>query len=203
MAGGVASNRGRLAWRPQAITGCSRLDRRIERILADGQPRTASLSPASWAVIVVCAIPLLCATAAVRLERSQAGSNGQSLNEMELLVNGWNLKPADVQRLEDQVKRNPEDLNARTLLLSYYFQNAVRHPRVEHIFWLIEHHPDSTVLETRGAALLRVKDNPLNTDADYELAKMLWLSQVERYPSNERVLHHAVNFLTAWDLPLA
>jgi beta-lactamase regulating signal transducer with metallopeptidase domain len=207
MAAAVASNGSRLVWQRQAITGRLRLDQRIDRILGERCPEKACLSRASWTTVALCSIPLLCATAAIRLERPQSKVESQPLNEafneMKLLIEGWGLKPADAERSEERVKRNPEDLHARGLLLSYYFQNAIRYPRVEHVFWLIEHHPDSRLLEMRGAAFSRVKGNPLNTDADYERAKMLWLRQVQRYPGNKRVLIHAIDFLTPSDLPLA
>jgi tetratricopeptide (TPR) repeat protein len=207
MAGSVASHGGRLAWQPQAIIGCSNLSERIDRVLA-GQRRDAShLSLTGWAAVALCGIPLFCVAAALQLDRPEPGAvAGQGLTasrEMDLLIKGWNLKPVDVQRLEKQVQRNPEDLEARALLLSHYFQNAIRYPRVEHIFWLIEHHPDSWVLDTRGAGFVLVAGNPLNTEADYEKARNLWLRQIERYPDNERVVRRAVGFVMLSDRSLA
>ncbi len=206
MASAVASHGGRVVWQPQAITGGSSLSERIDRVLA-WPHRSSRLSRASWTAVALCGIPLFLAAAALQLERRDvrpaAEESARTMDEMQLLIEGWNLKPADVQRLEQQVERNPDDLESRALLLSHYFQNAIRHPRVEHIFWLIEHHPESWVHDTRGAGFVLVPGNPLNTEADYEKARNLWLLQLERYPDNENVLRRVIRFVMMSDRALA
>jgi len=59
------------------------------------------------------------------------------------------------------------------------------------------------VLDTRGAGFVLVPGNPLNTEADYEKARNLWLRQIERYPDNERVLSRAVGFVMLSDRSMA
>jgi hypothetical protein len=60
--------------------------------------------------------------------------------------------PQEAAALEEKVAANPEDVQARTRLLTYY-TFSLQTPtttRVElrrkHVLWLIEHNPDASVL---------------------------------------------------------
>jgi hypothetical protein len=71
----------------------------------------------------------------------------------------WNpsWQPVSVEQvteLEQQLSRNPEGDETRVRLLVYYFHNDQRQQRVDLVCWLIEHHPDSTLLSLDIAWIL-------------------------------------------------
>ena len=102
------------------------------------------------------------------------------------------------QQIEQQLTRDPEDLVARVKLIAYYFMNAIPHPRLEHIFWLIEHHPESELVFSYPATI-STGDSPLSSQADYERAKALWLEQAARHPRDTAVMAHAAQFVQQSD----
>ena len=64
---------------------------------------------------------------------------------------GYNLTKVDAEKIEASLASAPDDLQARTKFLGFYFRGGVRiygaeatiaHRR-RHILWLIEHQPDS------------------------------------------------------------
>src|SRR5690242_11632077 len=71
------------------------------------------------------------------------------------------MSAADAERIEEQVKSNPDDLNLRSVLLRYYFRAGANYAerfkplRRDHIVWLIEHHPEAMVLSESAGTLDR------------------------------------------------
>ncbi len=110
---------------------------------------------------------------------------------------GWGLTPDEVSKLESHLQSNPEDFTARAKLLSYYIQQAQSSDYLRHLFWVIEHHPESPILD--WAMMLIEKGGPLNTPADYEQAKALWQTNIEKYPESAAVLLHAGLFFEPGD----
>lgn len=104
--------------------------------------------------------------------------------------------------LEEKLAANSDDLAAREALINYYFMERMQsrksdfeEKRENHVFWLIEHHPESPLAGSPQASILPGSDN---TDS-YQRAKQLWLQQVENHPGNPRVLRNAAQFLLAFD----
>jgi TonB family protein len=106
------------------------------------------------------------------------------------LTDGSKLSAAEAQQIEQQLLRDPEDIAARAKLISYYFASANAHPRQEHIFWLIEHHPESQIASYFARSSLIS-----SSQADYDRARTLWLEQVAAHPNDARVLAHAGGFI--------
>ena len=66
--------------------------------------------------------------------------------------------------------------------------------RQAHILWIIDYAPESS---TAGSSFARLDDH---TDgAAYELARQLWMSQIESHPQNTVILGNAASFLTLCD----
>ena len=69
----------------------------------------------------------------------------------------------------------PKTSECAPRLMNYYYQNALTAPRVRHVLWLIENHPDSEMFrESGGIAGIAPTGTLFNQPADYERAKGLW-----------------------------
>lgn len=93
----------------------------------------------------------------------------------------------------------PPTLALRILALGYYFlgqreSDAARTARHNHIFWLIEHAPESDTAGTPQASIFNWDDPQA-----YVEAKKLWLDQVGSHPSNTNILGNAAQFFVLND----
>lgn len=105
--------------------------------------------------------------------------------------------------LEVQVAKNPDDVDARTKLLGYYFikgrQDADARPnRERHVVWLIENAPEAEVLGLPYGKL----DKILEAEG-YERARQAWLKILEKSPENVSVLRNASSFFLLHDRKLS
>jgi len=108
----------------------------------------------------------------------------------------------DAAALEQELTINPDNLAAREALINYYFMEMIKSRTAgleekhdKHVFWLIEHHPESPLAGSPEASIMPVADS---TEA-YQHGKQLWLRQVESHPDDQRILRNAAQFLTAFD----
>ena len=106
--------------------------------------------------------------------------------------------------LEEKLRTNPDDLEVREQLLDYYFvshisnkSSEIEQKRETLVFWLIEHHPESEVAGTPEAEIMPV--DSIGSVDGYQRAKQLWLEQVEKHPSDTRVLRNASSFFATSD----
>jgi hypothetical protein len=102
--------------------------------------------------------------------------------------------------LDDELVRDPDNVAARVRLISYYHQQMIAEPRARHILWLIENHPEAEVFRVASSVTGMYPDwTSLNSPADWERARALWLRQAERYPNNTKVLANAAQALPLED----
>jgi len=139
-------------------------------------------------------------------ERSEKILGQQALlNEVRMMT------LEDMERLESELKTNPEAAKAREkLLYRYALQSGVQAVidpqtiiarRREHILWLIEHHPDSDLL---GRSFSRISPAGVQADSQgYELARKLWLSQTARPGAAAASLANAAYFFEIVDKSVA
>lgn len=203
VAAALEGQRGRLIWEGAAMARSRQVSRRIDSILDLGREVSSGLTKRGRAVLVLCGVPLLYGAAAVQLERTPPVVQPRTA-DFELAGEGPRLTPQEVENLEAHLKTFPEDLTARARLIGYYFRNAVHSRRLEHVLWLIEHHPESSLLTE--ASLLRTPPTAisrgnasLNDPADYERAQALWHQQTVRYGQDARVLGNAAQFFEFTD----
>jgi TonB family protein len=111
----------------------------------------------------------------------------------DALSQGRWLTASQAQAVEESLRANPEDLGARGKLIAHYFVNQAREPWSQHVFWLIEHHPESPLAGSKFASGALPAD-PLNGEADLARAKELWLEQTRRHPDDARVWANALRF---------
>jgi TonB family protein len=175
-----------------AMARTAKVSHRIHRILELSHPRPAVIRKRTWLAILACALPLVYSAAALQVSQP-APQPAPPHGIAQLLAEGSKLSAVEAQQLEEHLVRDPEDIAARGKLISYYSAHAIPHPRLEHIFWLIEHHPESEI--TIYASQGRAESSP----AEYELQKPLWLQQVAAHPTDARVLANAGRFLGQTD----
>jgi hypothetical protein len=131
------------------------------------------------------------------------------LQPQQLMEQGSNLGPAAAQELEAQIEKNPEDLSARTKLIGYYYyqwmqpgEEGAKAGRRKHILWLIEHHPDSPILNLAEIPIEET-GNSLADPEGYKQARKLWLSQMEARKTDAAMLGNIAKFFQMTDKNLA
>jgi len=134
---------------------------------------------------------------------AQAFAVPPSRSDIELICKKGNWTAADAQIVELHLERNPDDLVARSGLINFYDFNGMRESCLKHVFWLIEHHPESQT--TRVIRPDSSQYNSLLTDPmDYQRAKALWLEQADQRRSNDvQVLGNAADFFLFSDVEIA
>jgi tetratricopeptide (TPR) repeat protein len=113
---------------------------------------------------------------------------------------GRQITAEDAKALEEGLKTKPDDLPAREKLVMYYYQAQLksRAPELEekregHVFWVIEHHPESELAGSPEAEIMPMSF--IGSIEGYQRGKQLWLEQVEKHPDNKQILENASNFL--------
>jgi hypothetical protein len=160
----------------------------------------------SWTIMLAVSVPGVHGASAFQLTSelktppSRYASMSHIAGMQAILADGWTLTSDGAAKLESDVERDPENFAARIRLLSYYTQYIVMPElRSKHLFWLIEHHPDSDVFQLDTVVTAIVPDYSGVKSPDIEKARALWLQQAERYATNAKVLANAVTVLGASD----
>jgi hypothetical protein len=118
----------------------------------------------------------------------------QEMREQKLFMQGVRLSAEDAAKLEEQVKGDPDDFDARLQLLGYSFR--ARHTDAEtkashadHVSWAIRNHPAAT---WGNRPYLQV-DNILNPDG-FAATRTLWLDQLKTHEQSAQVHANAAAF---------
>ncbi|MGA2880692.1 MAG: energy transducer TonB [Bryobacteraceae bacterium] len=115
--------------------------------------------------------------------------------------------PQVIENLELQVLQNPEDLQARFSLLQFYWDTAPsasrvdsgrRSARLEHILYLVEHHPEATMSGFKLAYVYRA-NGPYANAADHDEVRDQWIESAQSHPRDNAVALNAVKFLEVED----
>ncbi len=119
----------------------------------------------------------------------------------QLAQEGGNLSTAQARELEQQVEKNPHDLDARNKLLGYYFyqwmqagEEAARAARRRHVLWLIENYPDSPLIALYETSI-DPKGHSLADPEGYDQARAALLKKTEEQRTNARIFGNAAKFL--------
>jgi TonB family protein len=183
MAKAVRMGRGRLVWEAVAMAKVSEVRLRIERILDETRQIRGGIGAAKWTALAVCGLPLIYLASVAQPVPARAQ---QPPNAVQRAV-------VDAGRMEQDLAANPEDLELRGRLIGHYFLKGAREPRVQHIFWLIEHHPEADITGA-GEALIAPGPSALNSEADFQRAALLWSQAVRSNLADPRVLANAAAF---------
>src|SRR5262245_41614284 len=112
-----------------------------------------------------------------------SGADAYSLTRL-----GGRMSVDEKVALEEQVTKRPNDVEARTKLLGYYFikgrQDAdAKSAKQRHVVWLIENAPESEVLGLPYSQL-----NKILEPEGYQSGKQAWLRTLEQSPENLLIL---------------
>lgn len=111
------------------------------------------------------------------------------------------LEESDVARLEQKLAANPDDFPTRLKLMAYHQRadragrREDRAKRVQHVLWLIEHHPDSELLHSPVSRFSQGELSP----ADYRRAVALWDASAKAKPGDAAVQWNAASFFQDLD----
>ena len=103
--------------------------------------------------------------------------------------------------MEQYLAANPGDIDVRSQLILYYYANGVREPRVSHIVWLVENHPETPAAAFASQGVLP-RDSAFNSLADYQRVFGAWKRAVAARQNDSAVLGNAAQFMQAvgeWD----
>jgi TonB family protein len=115
--------------------------------------------------------------------------------------------PQEIAALESKVLQNPDDLGAQRELLQVYASIAPprgyddparRSVRLQHILYLVEHHPEAAVSASRAAFVDRAH-GPYANPSDHEAVRHQWLAAVQAHTANSAIILNAVKFLEVDD----
>jgi hypothetical protein len=115
--------------------------------------------------------------------------------------------PQELSNLESRVLQNPEDLVARIELLQIDLDTAPVAPnddpgrravRLQHILYLVEHHPENAASASKPAYVYGVK-GPYANAADHAAVRDQWLAAVQEHSGNSAVALNAAKFLEVED----
>jgi len=120
-----------------------------------------------------------------------------------LAMSGYRLTAEEVESLEKQIEKDPNDITSRTKLLGYYFRKqfqdkSARQAKQKHVLWLILNSPESEVLATPYGEL-----NPFQDKETYSQGKKAWIKQLKTKPDNLKLLENSANFFLMHDRELA
>src|SRR5579863_1192880 len=111
------------------------------------------------------------------------------------------LEDSEVPPLERKLAANPQDFPTRLKLMAYELRaDRVNHPedrarRVQHVLWLIQHHPESELLHSYVS---RVSKRDLGEGA-YQRIVALWDAASKSKPRDAAVLWNAASFFQELD----
>jgi len=126
-----------------------------------------------------------------------------SQTTFDLLKHGRALSAADADKLEQRVKKKPDDEEARIQLLSYYAAppdgadlSTVKAARLRHILWLVKKDPKDGLglfhVSTGVYRLHCVGDSLADPEAFQRVSEM-WLEQLRNNPESPDVRREAVD----------
>jgi hypothetical protein len=121
-----------------------------------------------------------------------------------ILVEGWQVTPAEASELEAKLAQDSENLPLRLRLMSYYTQHLMNEKHAEHLFWLIEHHPDEDAFYD-AEIITRIPVSESDGKSSVHQARLLalWKVQAQRFPDNARVLRNAASAVSFAEPELA
>lgn len=211
MAEAVRLHGGRLAYQGVGVNG-GRLGERIDRIMRGDTAQPASrrrkaVLAASCAIVV--ALVASCrqqadTAAPLQEDPALAAELNTRQERSEFYTAAQKMTPAEAAALEETLSRNPEDMAAREKLLVFYRWTGKNTQdwndnvaaRRRHALWLVEHHPDSDLVN-----LARI--SKLADPMGYEQVRTLWHAHVARPDASIKVLDHAAWFFTESEKPVA
>lgn len=198
---------GRLSLQGIGVDGSGLLGERIDRVLRGDLLSTvtgtrSAIVAASCLAAIFLAVACRKPVTPLKEDPSAAAQWEQRKALIERSRTIRQMTPEQAAQLVAALKNNPEDLDARTKLLSYYVNKKDIAGKREQILWLIRHHPENELLREYPIRTT----GPLADPAGYEQAKRLWLGLSARSGVTSETLGNAaalfIQYGQSSDLPL-
>src|SRR5262245_59905545 len=114
-----------------------------------------------------------------------------------LIYSGRNLAKSEVERLETDIRKTPEEIDKRLKLIGYYDWNgrsSLDHLRLRaHVLWMVENHPEHPAVAE--PSLRDLRDDPEGTTQ----MTALWYKNAARCDASPAVLKSAEKFFFGKD----
>ncbi len=120
------------------------------------------------------------------------------------LKDGTGFSPADVLRLEENLRSDLADVETRASLLVYAIEAGAREPqdrialRERLIATLVESVPDAGIFDSPLVSI-NTTAGPLQDAAGYQHIRELWMKRLAGAPQDPAILRHATHFLRISD----
>jgi hypothetical protein len=111
-------------------------------------------------------------------------------------LEGLNLTQDGANAAENKLKTVPDDAISHCKLIPYYFfHEESRINWQKHLFWLIDHHPESEVFDTPAPVTYMVRTNASQLPSSEQLLefKRHWEQAAAAHPGNAAVLLHTAS----------
>jgi TonB family protein len=167
-----------------AITGNSRLKRRIERLFAE-TPNLYKGRKLISALAIMLFVPALYLAAAAGPQQAQTPPLWPRENVTA-------LSGDDVAKLESDLQAKPDSLELRIELLAYYSAQGEEQPFAQHMIWFIHEHPD---LETLTMAQGMFNMFGTLSQESRSRIQQAWNEAVASHPHSAPTLANAAEFV--------
>lgn len=195
MASQVKRGDGRLTWEAMAMAKASEVGMRIDRILDETRQIPRGLTRLYWVALAAGSLPLIYFVSVAQLAPAMA--------QERPAVAAHSVGQLDFGQMEQYVAAHPDDLEVRGKLIRDYFLYSIVQPRLNHIYWMIQNHPESELTALNSTGILPRTTPLMNTEQDYQTAASLWRAQVAIHAGDARVQANAARFLaqnpSEWD----
>lgn len=181
-----------------AMARSSKVGARIERLLAQALPAPRPMKPLAWSLLLAATLPVLYAAASI--DPGQEPLPPVTIQRQAESPHKWNSIPGanttaqQAAELEQRLAANPQDLEARTQLIGYYFSNGYLPLWLKHLEWAIDNHPEAALHETYPGRIAADR-TIVQDEAAWQRIQNLWRRKAIENPANVEVLLHAVAFL--------
>jgi len=133
----------------------------------------------------------------ISVQLSTLGILPNDVRSILLIYSGRNLAKSEVDKLEADIRKAPEDIDKRLKLIGYYDWNgrsSLDHLRLRtHVLWMVENHPEHPAV---GEPSLRdLRDDPEGTTQMTEL----WYKNAASCDTSSAVLKSAEKFFFGKD----
>jgi tetratricopeptide (TPR) repeat protein len=133
----------------------------------------------------------------ISTQLSALGILPNEIRSILLIYSGRNLAKSEVDRLEADIRKTPEDIDRRLKLIGYYDWNgrsSLDHLRLRtHVLWMVENHPEHPAVAE--PSLRDLRDDPEGTAQMTEL----WYKNAATCDTSAAVLKSAEKFFFGKD----
>ncbi len=119
---------------------------------------------------------------------------GKEIENNQAIIEGMKLSSKDIKIIEENLKKNPNDLPLRAKLLGYYYFKSIKEKELrktfqKNVLWIIKNAPESFL-----AGSIQCKLDPVIDKEAFFEGKKIWLENLEKYKESIKILENAANY---------